>query len=316
MENRVKFKIGDIEFEAEGSAEVIERERNVFMNALLPAAVDAIVRTRGVEGSTQYIENHEMPLIEQIDSPMKTDDNPNAINISSQDYSRTSLPAFINQFGNVNDQDFTLVSVYYYEKKNNETVSFSSETIKQYYAEARRKPYSNYSGLLAELVKKGYIMDDPNAEKKTPKFYIMTNSGINYVETYRPKERSDKTRVVKTRKTKVESVYSSINVDELNIKKYPDIKKLKHFKEQMLMIMFIISNEQKGETFSVIDLQYLMTDVWGLPASKDQINGVFKANKSWFKKEEDSNNKKAYKRKLLQGAKDFIAQIIESNPVS
>lgn len=159
-------------------------------------------------------------------------------------------------------------------------------------------------------------MDDPNAEKKTPKFYIMTNSGINYVEIYRPKERSDKTRVVKTRKTKVESVYSSINVDELNIKKYPDIKKLKHFKEQMLMIMFIISNEQKGETFSVIDLQYLMTDVWGLPASKDQINGVFKANKSWFKKEEDPNNKKAYKRKLLQGAKDFIAQIIESNPVS
>ena len=113
MENRVKFKIGEIEFEAEGSAEVIERERNVFMNALLPAAVDAIVRTRGVEGSTQYIENHEMPLIEQIDSPMKTDDNPNAINISSQDYSRTSLPAFINQFGNVNDQDFTLISVYY-----------------------------------------------------------------------------------------------------------------------------------------------------------------------------------------------------------
>lgn len=228
MENRVKFKIGEIEFEAEGSAEVIERERNVFMNALLPAAVDAIVRTRGVEGSTQYIENHEMPLIEQIDSPMKTDDNPNAINISSQDYSRTSLPAFINQFGNVNDQDFTLISVYYYEKKNNETVSFSSETIKQYYAEARRKPYSNYSGLLAELVKKGYIMDDPNAEKKTLKFYIMTNSGINYVEIYRPKERSDKTRVVKTRKTKVESVYSSINVDELNIKKYPDIIACSH----------------------------------------------------------------------------------------
>lgn len=227
MENRVKFKIGEIEFEAEGSAEVIERERNVFMNALLPAAVDAIVRTRGVEGSTQYIENHEMPLIEQIDSPMKTDDNPIAINISSQDYSRTSLPAFINQFGNVNDQDFTLISVYYYEKKNNETVSFSSETIKQYYAEARRKPYSNYSGLLAELVKKGYIMDDPNAEKKPPKFYIMTNSGINYVETYRPKERSDKTRVVKTRKTKVESVYSSINVDELNLKKISGHKKVK-----------------------------------------------------------------------------------------
>lgn len=129
MENRVKFKIGEIEFEAEGSAEVIEKERNVFMNALLPAAVDAIVRTRGVEGSTQYIENHEMPLIEQIDSPMKTDDNPNAINISSQDYSRTSLPAFINQFGNVNDQDFTLISVYYYEKRTTKQYLFHQKPL-------------------------------------------------------------------------------------------------------------------------------------------------------------------------------------------
>ena len=35
MNNKVKFKIGEIEFEAEGSAEVVERERNVFLNALL-----------------------------------------------------------------------------------------------------------------------------------------------------------------------------------------------------------------------------------------------------------------------------------------
>lgn len=56
-----------------------------------------------------------------------------------------------------------------------------------------------------------------------------------------------------------------------------------------------------------------MTDILGLPATQDQINGVFKNNKSWFKKEDDSNNKKAYKRKLLQGAKDFIIEVIEKN---
>ena len=55
MENKVKFKIGEIEFEAEGSAEVIEREREVFMNALLPASVEAIVKTRDVDKNTQYI---------------------------------------------------------------------------------------------------------------------------------------------------------------------------------------------------------------------------------------------------------------------
>lgn len=88
MENRVKFKIGEIEFEAEGSAEVIERERNVFMNALLPAAVDAIVRTRGVESANQYIENNKMPLIEQIDSPINDDESSVIVNNQPQDFSR------------------------------------------------------------------------------------------------------------------------------------------------------------------------------------------------------------------------------------
>lgn len=52
----------------------------------------------------------------------------------------------------------------------------------------------------------------------------------------------------------------------------------------MLMIMYIVSNEGKGESFSVADIQCLMTDIFGLPASRDQINGVFKNNKTWFKK--------------------------------
>lgn len=47
-EIRVKFEIGEIKFEAEGSADLVERERSIFNNTLLPAAIDAIVRTRGV----------------------------------------------------------------------------------------------------------------------------------------------------------------------------------------------------------------------------------------------------------------------------
>ena len=43
-EIRVKFEIGEIKFEAEGSADLVERERSIFNNTLLPAAIDAIVR--------------------------------------------------------------------------------------------------------------------------------------------------------------------------------------------------------------------------------------------------------------------------------
>lgn len=41
-EIRVKFEIGEIKFEAEGSADLVERERSIFNNTLLPAAIDAI----------------------------------------------------------------------------------------------------------------------------------------------------------------------------------------------------------------------------------------------------------------------------------
>lgn len=43
----------------------------------------------------------------------------------------------------------------------------------------------------------------------------------------------------------------------------------------------------------------------------EQTSTIIKKNKSWFKKEQDENNKKAYKRKLLQGALDFAQAIVD-----
>ncbi|MCR8657261.1 hypothetical protein [Paenibacillus endoradicis] len=309
MENRVKFKIGDIEFEAEGSAEVVERERSVFLNALLPAAVDAIVRTRGEIPEKRYIENEEY---QELLLPPVIDHGTHVIDVDKEDLSRTSLPSFIRNFGRLNDQDFALIAAYFDEKKNG-TSMFSSENIKRYYAEARKIEYSNISELLRQLAKKGMIMDAPNPETKSPKQYVLTSEGILYVELYVPKgesqDRKTKSRPKKTR-SRAESIFANLSADDMSLNKYPVIKKLNSFKEQMLLTMYIIVNEGKGDTFTVLDIQYLMTDILGLPASIDQINGIFQKNKSWFKSEQDTNNKKAVRRKLLEGAKDFAKKII------
>ena len=45
---KLKYKVGEIEFEVEGPAEVVEQQRVNFMNAVLPAAVEAMVRTQTV----------------------------------------------------------------------------------------------------------------------------------------------------------------------------------------------------------------------------------------------------------------------------
>lgn len=312
MENRVKFKIGEIEFEAEGSAEVVERERSVFLNALLPAAVDAIVRTRGEIPKKQYLadeEHQELLPTNAVESIAATTFG------GANDLSRTSLSSFIKNFGTLNEQDFALIAAYYDEKKNN-TPMFSSDSVKQYYSDARRSEYSNCSTLLSELVKKGLIMDAPNPETKTPKQYVLTSIGITYVESYVPKEESaEKKTKSKPKKirSKAESAYATLSADDMNLKNYPEVKKQDSFKKQMILTMYIIINEGKGDLFTVSDVQYLMTDILGLPASIDQINGIFQKNKSWFKSEQDTNNKKALRRKLLEGAKDFAKEIIASN---
>lgn len=304
---RVKFKIGDIEFEAEGSANDVEREREAFKNTLLPLAIDAMVQTRGVITATQYIEASEQPVL-------LTTEAKDAINTNvaqATDLSRTSLSSFVKNYGTLNDQDFVLIAAYFDEKKNKIT-TFSSESIKQYYADARRGAYSNNSELLKQLTQKGYIMDDPNAVKKTPKQYILTDDGILYVEAYVPKEVAIKKSNPKARKARAKTIsdYDSLNADSFNLKKYPEIKAQDTFKKQMMLTLYIVNNEGLGDAFSTADVQSLMTDILGLHTTIDKINGVFKRERKWFTSIGDGT-KKGSKHRLLEGAKDFAKSIID-----
>ena len=77
------------------------------------------------------------------------------------------------------------------------------------------------------------------------------------------------------------------------------------------MTMYILTNEKKGEWFTVDDIIYLLINVFEVPANIDMVNGVFKRNKSMFASEKDSKNKKAFRKKLLSGAKDFAKDIIQ-----
>ncbi|MDR0964229.1 MAG: hypothetical protein LBM60_06410 [Clostridium sp.] len=185
--NRVRFKIGEIEFEAEGSAEVVERERSVFLNAILPAAVDAFVRTHGAEQAVQYIETSKQSTVLL---PAEAEDMGRtecSVTTTPVDLPRTNLSAYIKDLGELTVQDFTLIAAYYDEKKNG-VKSFTIDSVRQYFADARKGKPSNPSDILLKLAIKAYIMDDPEAEKKVPKSYILTNKGIKYVETYQPKE--------------------------------------------------------------------------------------------------------------------------------
>jgi len=311
MRNEVHFKIGldGVEFDAKGDSDFIERERNAFEAKLLPLGVDAVARTRGTALPIQYVEANEQPVQlltgeKGVENEPFTPDHGN-----SKDYSRTNLASFLKKYGLLSEQDFALFSAYFDELKN-ETKYFTKDDLERYYDEARRAKPSNISMSLNRLAEKGLIMDASDVEQKIPKPYRVSSDGIAYVDAYKPKEEKEK-KATKTRKTRVKtkSEYAIINCDDLNLNKYPEVKSLKDFKEKMMMVLYIITNEDKGEWFTTGDVLCLLTDIFGETATKKQVDGVFGREKRWFKLENVDGNKKLVHRRLLNEGKTFAQSL-------
>lgn len=311
---KLKYKVGEIEFEVEGPAEAVEQQRINFMNAVLPAAVEAMVRTQPVVGRQPYIESATQPALLEASASDGAMETPSQI---ENNFSRTSLASFLKKYGVRGDQDFTLFAAYFDEKKNG-TKAFSCENVKQYYQEGRRQAYSNNSELLRQLAKKGYIMDTSAPENaKSGKYYMLTDDGIAYIESYVPKDDSGEKKKprakVKKSAPRISEAYSSITADDLNVKNYPAVKSLFGAKEQVIMAMYIVTNEGKGEWFTVEDVVHLLINIFEVPADNDRVNGVFKRNRSMFASEKAPESGNALRKKLLSGAKDFATDLIAAN---
>ncbi len=311
-EIRVKFEIGEIKFEAEGSADLVERERSIFNNTLLPAAIDAIVRTRGIMENTQYMPSLGASVQPAVEVSADAQALPEqAYMTSTEDLSRTSLASFVKGKGASEHYDFIVCAAYYNEQRNGVS-AFSSVTLKELYSDAKRPLPTNLSMSLSELVKKGLIMEDPSAKGSNPKVYVLTADGEEVVKKMLPGEQKEKKTSSKHRKQrqKTESVYANISCDELNLCNYPEVKKLKSFKEKMMLILYIITNEGKGEWFTMADVLFLMTDIFGEVATDKQVDGVFRREKRWFKAENIDGNKKLVHRKLMNEGKSFAQSLV------
>lgn len=299
---KVEFRIGEIEFKAEGDPADVEKQRESFVNILLPLAVDAMVQTRGAMADTQYIEATEQPKLipGQIeDIPRKKAEQ--VLNVDNC----LSLNEFLNSKGFASQIETAIGLIYYYENVKG-CIDFSTDELKRYFRDAKIKVPVNTSDVVNRLVTKSFVMQ---ADEKGR--YKLTRSGEIFVELYVAFERKDKKVKPRKARTKVESIYASLSADDLNLKSYPEIKSQDSFKKQMMLTLYIVNNEGRGDAFSTDDVQCLMTDKLGLPATEKQVRGVFDRNRTWFKSEVDDNNKKAFKYKLLSGAKDFAKSIID-----
>lgn len=299
-ELEVKIKIGEIEFYAKGQTADVEAQRQNFTNIILPAAVDAIKSSRS---SQAYIAEATTPALEPIKETAVLDVN--------DDLSTMSVNEFINSKGFLSQIDMAIGLIYYNEKCGR-CPDFSSDDLKRYFKDAKISPApKNPSDVINKLVAKSFIMSGDDKKR-----YFLTQSGMRFVVEYVPKEtkKVKKASASKPRKkqAKVESVYAHLSADDLNLKKYPDLKSFKDFKDRMILVLYIVKEEGHGDEFSSFDVQTLMTDILGFPATKGQVHGVFGRNATWFKNVEDPTNKKIVKHKLLNGVLDYAKELISN----
>lgn len=305
---KVEFRIGEIEFKAEGEPADVEQQRESFVNTLLPLAVDAMVRTRASNAvqATNYIEEKEQNL---LSTSQYLEENVQ----SSMNCTNSEIPLSINEFlterGFVSQIDLAIGLIYYNEKTAG-CANFSTEDLKQYFRNAKEKVPSNASDVVNKLMSKAYIMLTDEKGK-----YQLTRTGEAFVTNFSISEKKGKKPKTRKASSKVDSIYAHLNADSMNLKGYPEITTSMDFIDQMLLVMHIVTSEGHGDSFSAADVQCLMTGKLGLRATNDQINGVFTRKKKWFESFKDEKNSKIVRRRLLMEAKEYAQSVIDKYSV-
>ena len=298
-ELELKLKIGEIEFYAKGEYDDVEAQRLIFTNSILPAAVNAIKNA-----------NSSQAIITETQTSVLTSADEIAVLDNQSGLKSISVNEFINNKGFKTQIDLAIGLIYYHEKFK-ACRYFKSENLRQYFKEAKITVPLNTSDIINKLVGKSYLMigDDK-------KCYCLTQSGIRFVEEYTPKEtivKKNGTSKQRKQRAKTVSSYSHLSADDLNLKKYPEIKDFKAFKDRMMLVLYIAKEEGHGDTFSMFDVQVLMTDILGYKATKGQIQGVFDRNATWFTNVTEPTNKKIVKHRLLNDGFDYAKNLILSN---
>lgn len=305
MNNKIRIKFGQIEFEAEGDSDLIERERQQFFS-LLPTAISAvtpIVADLSVSESANY---EDANIIQEIKNT-KESIFLNEVKAQSKIYE--SLAELINEKKFVNNVDL-LMGVAYYLDTIKGISPFNNDDIATELSLARQPKLSNIGSFMSSNVSKALIIEEPK-KKGSKRTYKISAKGIGFVETYVSKpENKKKNSKNKVTKQNYESKYLNITREELNLDKYPNIKKLNKFKEKMIMIMYIFMKEEKGEYFNVKDILSIMPHIFGENATEKQVAGVLRRESHWFNKVADTNAKKAFKYKLLNGGIDYAENLV------
>ncbi len=292
-ENKLKIKIGNVEFEAESeNCEFISNEREKFF-ASLPNVMAAFPSNYYNETNVQEEVVKELPEKRYVEK-----DNIPFSNLSS----------FIQEKGFASDTDLTIGTIYYCNCKEN-LEYFSTNDIKDKIRSAKKKLPNNISQCFTNLVSKGFIQPDNNVDGKKGNFYSITLEGIDFVEKYVKREKSKK--VIKTKKnSNINLRYNDYTRDEFNVDNYPSIVSLNKNSDKAILVMYIAMKEKEIEYMEPRELQNLLLKIFNVNLTDATINGIFKNHKTLFYKRNSENNKGSKELKLVSEGIRYVEENI------
>lgn len=299
MSNKIRIKLGPIEFEAEGDIDLIERERTQFFS-VLPQAIMAVSPV--VPAVPAVIENeyNNVPVA-NLEGDTSTDN----IEINTTNYE--SLAGFLR------DKKFTtgveiVMGVAYYIEHINQVNPFTSRDIETALDDSRQNKPGNISQMIVQNIKKGYLRE-LKEKKDGLKAFCVLEKGKNWCENYvahiaEPKKKNAKP---KSQRSTPESELLAITLDELNLEKYCDVTQLTKFNEQMLVVMLMYSREKGVEYFSFNDIVSIFKSKFKIPATDRKVRYAFDNGGTMFDKKVE---KKVAYHKLMSGGIKEAERII------
>lgn len=301
MNNRIRIKLGPIEFEAEGDAELIQREREQFFS-LLPQAITAVSPVVGERAQFTEIDTYSL----------ESDDNRKMSALPSSIASYESTASFLKEKSFANDVELVMGVAYYLYYLDNQN-EFTSKEIESKLSEARHSKPSNISHCINQNIKKGYI-EEADGKKDGMKVFRVLSEGIKWCESYVAPDTSAKKKNNRQQNSKIESSLIAIPLDELNLEKYCDIPSLKKYEDQVLVMMYIYTTEKNIEYFSYDDIVAVLKNKFKISISSRQVKYVFEKSGTKFDKK---IGKKIVSHKLMLGgireAEKIIAQQKENS---
>ena len=293
MNSKLKIKYGMIEFEIESDQETIEKERKAFLETL--PTITVLANNKIYEENNTEVELIDESKVKYLPAQTK--------NIT------TNLNTFLHEKGFSSDIDKCLAVIYFMNEVEN-VESVNNQIIKERMQKAKLIIPKSISVALNGLTAKGFIQLLEQDGNKGMNYYI-TQEGIKYIEEYEKKDKKGKSmRKNKTTKKNIANRYSFLTKEMMNLEQYPEFSKLKSSKDKIMLIMYIMKEIDKGEYFTITELEYIISQIFNDKLSTDTIKGVFKNQSSakYFDKRNVENNNKVNEYKMLQSGFNYFTE--------